>query len=102
MSVNMSVALPLVLGERVALAHGPQPDPCTEVVHVRQVIPPLVIDDRQDQSMLDPTHQFGGEFLFALLITTEGLVDRQPGHLVDRHGRAAELPHRQPGWEDHP
>src|SRR5690606_5806280 len=55
------VALALELGERVALAHGAQTDAGPQVVHLGEVLPPLVVDDGEDDGLLDLTHQVGPE-----------------------------------------
>jgi len=48
--------LPLILREGVALAHSTKPDAGTEVVHLGEMLPPLVVDDGEHH-LLAPDRQ---------------------------------------------
>src|SRR5699024_7385771 len=50
------VALPLVLHQRVALGHGPQPDALLEIVHLIEVLAPLAVQHREHHPALELTH----------------------------------------------
>ena len=78
------VALALPLGERVLLAHGPQVDALAEVVHLLEVLAPLLVDDPQHHLALDLAHDRLAELLLALLVVVDGLVHEQLVELVGR------------------
>ncbi len=46
-------ALALPLGERVALTHGAQVDPLAQVVHLIEMLAPLLVDHREHHPALD-------------------------------------------------
>ena len=83
------VALALPGDERVLLAHGPQVDALPQVVHLREVLTPLLVDDLQHDVALDLAHEsrFDGlELLLALLVVGDRLGQQA---LVDVVGPSA-------------
>jgi hypothetical protein len=67
-------ALTLPLDERVLLAHGPQVDALLQVVHLVEVLAPLLVDDLEHHLTLDLAHRRGAELLLALLVVARGLA----------------------------
>ncbi len=61
--VEQVVALALVLDQRIALGHGPQPDALAQVVHLVQVLAPLAVQHRQHDPPFQVAHQLGAQLL---------------------------------------
>ena len=56
-------ALTLPLGERVLLAHRPEVDALTQVVHLVEVLAPVLVDHRQHHAALDLAEVVGADRL---------------------------------------
>ena len=105
-------ALPLVLDQRVALRHRPQPDALLQVVHLVQVLPPLAVEHLQDHPALELAGHFRSELVLAGLVRRARVggeqlgeqLRRQPGpiaaglrhHVLDRERDRVERPQRRP------
>ncbi len=74
--------LALILRQRIALAHRPQADARPEIVHLGEVLPPLVVDDREHDRPLDLGKDIGAELLLAFLISFPSLVDGKVDDIV--------------------
>src|SRR5690606_27248001 len=61
-------ALTLVLDQRVALGHRPQPDAVLEVVHLVEVVAPAAVDHREHHAALQLTHGRLTQRVGALLV----------------------------------
>src|SRR6266571_1313905 len=69
------VRLALVLHQRVALAVGPEVDAFLQVVHLVQVLPPLVVDDREQDHPLQLPHGLRPDQLLLLLVGRHGFLE---------------------------
>ncbi len=76
------VALALVFDERVLLAHRPQADAGAEVVHLGEVLPPLVVDDRHDDVALELAEDVRADLLLTLLVHHRRLLLEGDGHVA--------------------
>ena len=54
----------LVLHQRILLSVRPEMDTFLQIIHLPQMVLPLLIDDLQDDHLLDLPHHVGAEFLF--------------------------------------
>src|SRR4051794_33082529 len=66
-------ALPLPLDQRVLLAHGPEVDALLEVVHLVEVLAPLLVDDGQHDPALDLPEVLRPDRGLFLLVLGQGL-----------------------------
>ena len=48
--------LPLILDQRVALTHGTQTDTGSQVIHLSEMLAPLVVDHREHDGAFERTH----------------------------------------------
>ena len=64
-SVKRSKRLVLVGDERIDLGEPAQVDALAQVVHVVQVLAPVVVDDLQQQVALERAHELLAELLLA-------------------------------------
>ena len=71
--VEHVAALALVLHQRVALRHRPQPDALAEVVHLVQVLAPLAVQHGQQDPPLQLAHDLRAEGLLAPVVRGLGV-----------------------------
>ena len=74
-------ALALPLGERVPLAHRAEVDALAEVVHLVEVLAPVLVDHRQHHAALDLAEVLGADRRFLRLVELDGVV----GEELDEH-----------------
>ena len=70
-------ALTLPLGERVLLAHGAEVDALAQVVHLVEVLAPVLVDHRQHHAPLDLAEVLGADRLLLRLVQIERVVDEE-------------------------
>jgi hypothetical protein len=75
--------LPLILDQRIALAHRPETNPRPEVVHLGKVFPPLIVDNVEGDLAFELPQYFGSQFLLALGVGGSSLFDRYLRYLLD-------------------
>src|ERR1039458_5097136 len=83
------VALTLPRHERVRSAHAAQVDAVSQVVHLREVVAPALVEDREHDIALDlPGHLLASRQLGAvLLVELDTVGPNEFGDLVDRRAR---------------
>src|SRR4051794_2495138 len=74
--------LVLVGDERVDLGEPAEVDALAQVVHVVQVLAPLVVDDLQQQIALERTHELVAELLLATVVERERLLGQHLDELL--------------------
>ena len=77
------VALALPLRERVALAHRAQVDALAQVVHLVEVLAPVLVDDRQHDATLDLAQRLGADALFLRGVARQRVTNDELAELVD-------------------
>ena len=79
-------ALALPLGGRILLAHGPQMDPLPQLVHLPEVLTPLLVDDPQHHLTLDLPEHLLTQLALALLVELDRLVVEDVLERLERVG----------------
>src|SRR6266699_1717930 len=90
-------ALALPLGQRILLAHRAQVDALAQVVHLVEVLAPVLVDHREHHAALDLAERVAPDRLLLLLVELHRVVGQ---HLHDRLTiRQVELVERDPRRE---
>ena len=85
-------ALTLILDEWVALAHGPQADPRSQIIHLGQVLTPPIVDDEERMCPLGSAHHLSPVLLLTRRIHGVGVVlIRLDEFLKDRRANSMPL-----------
>ena len=94
-------ALALPLGERVLLAHRAEVDALAEVVHLVEVLAPVLVDHREHHAPLDLAELVGADRLLLRLVEIERVVDERARRAASRWRDVVELLARDRAWGDH-